>query len=300
MARGKDDDNTPQSDRDRRVLEQDQAPLSTELREPGLDHRARGERESGGAAWEAAAEKVLHDKAAREQTGRDVAGQDQRGRPDVELDRKQQQAREVREAQQRDQLQRQGQAEIDRQNRIALDQHKQAVQEQRTLNAGHQAAARGAQGRERDALTERDQRYANTDHYRESAREDAKQAYDLDRGADAEDEPAVASAEEKRADALMAEHDRKRGVAFGDENRGRAEDARAARAAGEARDHDAQQRPEPPPPKQQAGGEKNLANEGSVAPAGNIKGAKRGTRGRIRRAGKQQGRSRDRGRERQG
>jgi hypothetical protein len=288
MARGKDDESTPQSDRDRRVLEQDQAPLDVDGPEAGPDHRARGEREAGGAAWETAARQAALNQAQREQTGRDVAGQDQRGRPDPERDLKQQQAKEVLESQERDRQERQ--QEQDR-------EQARLEREQRDLNAGHQGAARDARDRERDALVERDQRYANTDLYRESAREDAKLAHDLDRDADAEADPAVAVAEEKRADALMAEHDRKRSVALGDENRGRAEDARAAQAAADARSHEGQQRPEPPP-KEQSGGAKNLANEGAVAPAGNIKGAKRGTAARVRRAGKGVGLSRDRERKR--
>lgn len=294
MARGKDDETTPQSDRERRVLDQDQASPTTE----GRDHRARGEKEAGGPAWEAAAQEAALNKRRREQTGRDVTGQDQHGRPDVQLEPEQrQQTKQVQEAEQRAQLQRDEQAETDKQNRIARDLHKEAVQEQRALNAGHQAAAGDARGRAQDARIERDQRFANAGHSRESAREDAKQADDLDRGADTEDDPAVAVADRERAASLRADEARGRSVAQGDENRGRAEQARADRAVGEAQDHEGRQRPEPPPPKQQAAGENNLANQGTVAPAGKMRRPRRGTRGRQVRSGKGRGVSRDRGRE---
>lgn len=290
MARGN-DETTPQSDRERRVLEKDQAELSTELRETGPDHRARGDREAGGAAWEIAGQQAAREKHLREQTGRDVTGQDQRGRPDVELDR-QQPTQEQRETQQREQLERQQRAAEAQQVRLDAEQQRQVARQQREHDAAV-AQGRDARGRERDALTARDQLHVTADHTRESGREDVKEAVHAERNADELDDPA----EERRAQALRADDARKRGVALGDEDQGRAEDAKAQRAAAEARGHEAH--PEPaPPPKRPAGGEKNLANEGAVAPAGKIKGAKRGTRSRKRRAGKNLGQTRDRGRER--
>ena len=274
MARGKDDETSPQSDRDRRVLKKDQAPLSSEVREPGPDHRARSERETGGAAWEAAAEKALHDRVKREQTGRDAAGQDQRGRPDAERDQ-QQVAKEQHEAQQRDE-------------RAREDELTREQQEQRHLDRGQdpQVRAQEARARQDRALGRRDQSYADADIGRQSARDDAELAHDL-----REDDP-----ESDRAQSLEADHDRKRSVALGDERAGHRAQADADREAAVARGDETRAQPKPEP-KQDRGAE-STSSDAALSDVRRMRKPRRGTKARRSRAGKDLGRPRDRGRER--